>query len=1091
MYEKISHYIVRLQLASRAAGVLFACSLTLFFSWAPATNAQYTLEKLYVQGDAAPDSTSFYWFSAPGLTNSGEVFFGASVYNSPSGGTIDPDGGLWSGVPGDIHLIIKEGDAAPGIPGTELKYIHEASVNDVGTVGFRASFEDPTAPVSFNQYALWVGNPGGWNLLAAYGQQAPDTDPGCTWSHFARSTNLGADWLSETDEVAFIGHAWCTDPQPGYANGIWTGTAGGLQRIETTSQVTDPVMNAFGDFAYLKTNIPPGNGRYRDLLVYSEGVSQTVASVGQNAPDTSDATFLALLGPIRFSSGQDVSFVAQLNDSDEIYRNDRGLFVGPPDSLQLLVRGNDSAVGVPGATHQACCVPDVNDQGVAVFFDFIGGEGVNSTEGNNEGIWMGTPGNLQLVARAGDLVPGATGDVRFDRFYSPIINNVGEVAFLVKLTGEDVPNYGTFGTESLWVGTPGNLTMIAMEGDVVDVNGEDRPFKSIEFPAAGSSTASNTPKTRGLNDLGQITFRATFQGAGTTLDDPAIFLATPTAPPNEPPVAYPNGPYYVDEGTGATLDGTGSSDPDGDPLTYSWSVTGPATCDDLTSPTQTCTWPDNGSFDVCLTVDDGQYSDSACASVTVNNVAPTASFSAPSNVNEGSDIALSLTSPFDPSSADTTAGFQYAFDCGAGYGAFGSSSGASCPTTDNEVRTVGGKIRDKDGGESEYTASVTVVNLPPTVSLGPTSQIVQYSDEITQVSVTATDGPSDPLTATPSWSVNGGGFSAGLPANLSLTLDNCSVNGQTSCSWTISGTVAVPAGTYTVRITVQDDDGGQTTQDTVLTVEPENASVDFDSDNAVAIKVAAPGEDSRPFSLIVYVHETVPDTPAEAAHPGDISLAQVSMLLQPVGPGGTETGTCVPGAVTGNGYDAILAVTCNFNEVPVNTYAIDASVGGGYYVDTSEDVLTVYDPSLGFTTGGGWFYWPGSSDKTNFGYTMKYNKKATKVQGSLLLIRHLSDGSIYRVKSNALYGLALGEVIAPPYGWASFNGKATYLEPGWPAPEGNHEFVVYVEDRDEHGTGTDRVWIEVVDKDGNLEPLSMNRDYVLDNVVMELRVFFF
>jgi hypothetical protein len=33
---------------------------------------------------------------------------------------------------------------------------------------------------------------------------------------------------------------------------------------------------------------------------------------------------------------------------------------------------------------------------------------------------------------------------------------------------------------------------------------------------------------------------------------------------------------------------------------------------------------------------------------------------------------------------------------------------------------------------------------------------------------------------------------------------------------------------------------------------------------------------------------------------------------------------------------------------------------------------------------------------------------------------------------------------------------------------GKYEFIVYVEDRNEPGSGTDRSWIEVRDKDGNL-----------------------
>lgn len=68
-------------------------------------------------------------------------------------------------------------------------------------------------------------------------------------------------------------------------------------------------------------------------------------------------------------------------------------------------------------------------------------------------------------------------------------------------------------------------------------------------------------------------------------------------------------------------------------------------------------------------------------------------------------------------------------------------------------------------------------------------------------------------------------------------------------------------------------------------------------------------------------------------------------------------------------------------------------------------------------------------------------------------------------------------------GWASFSGKCTYLEPGWSEPVGNHEFKVYVEDWGEPGIGTDRFWIEVLDRDSNVVAvMSMDRD-ATDNAV--------
>jgi hypothetical protein len=103
---------------------------------------------------------------------------------------------------------------------------------------------------------------------------------------------------------------------------------------------------------------------------------------------------------------------------------------------------------------------------------------------------------------------------------------------------------------------------------------------------------------------------------------------------------------------------------------------------------------------------------------------------------------------------------------------------------------------------------------------------------------------------------------------------------------------------------------------------------------------------------------------------------------------------------------------------------------------------------------------------------MKYNKKGTNLKGQLLLIRHLPDGTAYRLKSNALDGLALSDPSAT-FGWATFSGKATYLAPGWPEPVGNYHFVVYAEDHATPGAGVDRFWISVTDGDGNPTDLSM------------------
>jgi hypothetical protein len=138
-----------------------------------------------------------------------------------------------------------------------------------------------------------------------------------------------------------------------------------------------------------------------------------------------------------------------------------------------------------------------------------------------------------------------------------------------------------------------------------------------------------------------------------------------------------------------------------------------------------------------------------------------------------------------------------------------------------------------------------------------------------------------------------------------------------------------------------------------------------------------------------------------------------------------------------------------------------ATVTGDYYTGTYSDAFTVFDPSLGFATGGGSFVLGG--EKVNFGFTMKYAKNGGDMKGNFIAVRHHADGTVSRLKSNALGDLALGEDASVPMGWATFNGKATYTK--WDATAGgyvtvgNQSFAVYAEDRDNPGTGIDRLWL--------------------------------
>jgi hypothetical protein len=222
----------------------------------------------------------------------------------------------------------------------------------------------------------------------------------------------------------------------------------------------------------------------------------------------------------------------------------------------------------------------------------------------------------------------------------------------------------------------------------------------------------------------------------------------------------------------------------------------------------TCTWSDDsgaGTAAVSATVTDNDGGvGTNTKQVDVENVAPTASFANTGPVDEGSSFTLKMENGDDVSSVDKAAKFTFAFDCGdgSGYSAFSSaaalSASTSCSTNDNGTRSVKAKIKDKDGGVREYTASVTVNNVPPTVTFtsGPTTA---NEGETKSYSYSWSDpGSADTF---PNHSVDCGPKGTAL----NETYTPASKTGSFDCRFGDDSGAA----TFAVKATVKDDDGGE------------------------------------------------------------------------------------------------------------------------------------------------------------------------------------------------------------------------------------------------------------------------------------------
>lgn len=213
---------------------------------------------------------------------------------------------------------------------------------------------------------------------------------------------------------------------------------------------------------------------------------------------------------------------------------------------------------------------------------------------------------------------------------------------------------------------------------------------------------------------------------------------------NEAPEADPGGNYHCKPGGTITLDGSGSTDPDGTIESYEWDIDGDGAYDDATGAETDFNCNSSGSYEIGLKVTDDE-GDSATGTATVEvteDLRADFSFS-PSDPVAGEEVSFTGETN---SSEGTISSWEWAFDDG------GSASMQNPSHTFSKVGTyaVTLTVTDGSGETNSHTSEVQVLS-PVSVDAG-SSRTVRLGESVKLEGNVSTEASESELT--PSWEVS-------------------------------------------------------------------------------------------------------------------------------------------------------------------------------------------------------------------------------------------------------------------------------------------------------------------------------------------------